>query len=173
MATYYVVHPEQYIQSRKIMFGMIQPFNSWQPRGDFSVLIPMWGTTFHALSVVSRREAPPHRDPQTASQWFDFLISAGYYEEAFLYIPSLRTQVFLFPGTLCAFSGRLLRHSVTHAYSANTELHAECDTPERVCLAYYLRTQIAINLGIELGSFSLGAPMNWDGECYSVVAPDI
>lgn len=176
MATYYVLHPEQYLQSRRMMFSIIHPDNPFRPTGDYSKLLPMWGTTFHALSIVAKRESPAHRDPKTCSHWFDLLISAGRYDQAFLYIPSLRTQFLLLPGTLSAFSGQLFRHSVTHAYKlhySDLEAVATTEFAERFCLAYYLRRQTAVNLQIDTGSFAMGATCEWEGECYAPVPPDL
>lgn len=155
MATFYVLHPRQYIQSREIMFAMMHPDNSSHNTVDWDELLPLWGTTFHAISGISRRSAPPHRDPRTSSVWFDFLVSAGQYGDAWLHLPSLQTQCFVPPGTLSAFSGRLIRHSVSHAYTLAAEAGLADQVGNRLCLAYYMRTEHAHNLQVPIGCFAL------------------
>lgn len=92
------------------------------------------------------------------------LVSAGQYGDAWLNLPSLRTQCLVPPGTLCAFSGRLIRHSVTHAYISPTESEYDDQIGNRLCLAYYMRTEHASALNISVGSFALAGKIGGRGE---------
>jgi hypothetical protein len=105
MITLYIIHPTLYLASREMVFGMIDKDTAGPNSVDWDTLLPLWGTTFHSISVMARRETPPHRDSGTCSKWFDFLVSIGHYDVAWLHLSNLRTQFAVTPGTLCAFSG--------------------------------------------------------------------
>lgn len=71
------------------MFAMMDPNNTFDPSVNWEDLLPIWGTTFHAIPGVARRKALPHRDPGTSTQWFDLLVSGGEYGDVWLSLPSL------------------------------------------------------------------------------------
>ncbi|KAI6000138.1 hypothetical protein F5J12DRAFT_784451 [Pisolithus orientalis] len=49
-------------------------------------------------------------DPHSWSDWYDMLVTVGSYEDCVLDIPMLGLQFLYNPGTVVAFSSRLLRH---------------------------------------------------------------
>ena len=95
-----------------------------------------WSTVYTNLSLISNRKTPLHRDPQSRSDWFDLLATVGEYQDCFLNIPTLGVQLEYSPGTVVAFSGRLLRHGVIE------------EGGDRCCLAYYMRDNIHNWLGV-------------------------
>jgi hypothetical protein len=123
-----IMHPELYnagIDAMKVL-------NDWAISNDplMANTLLHWSTVYTNVSIVANRSAPLHRDPQSRSDWYDLLVSVGDYEDCVLDIPSIGLQLEYGPGTVVAFSGRLLWHGVNEV-SGN-----------RCSLAYYMRDNI-------------------------------
>ncbi|KIN94696.1 hypothetical protein M404DRAFT_114910, partial [Pisolithus tinctorius Marx 270] len=69
------------------------------------------------------------------------LVTVGDYEDCVLDIPTLGLQFLYNPGTVVAFSGRLLRHGVSSVGG------------NRCCFAYYMRDNIHNWIGIPRGDW--------------------
>lgn len=103
-----------------------------------------WGTVFNALSVISNRETPYHRDNQSRHQWYDLVTTFGTYPDARLSLPGLGIELPYHSGTISAFSGRVLRHGVREA---------EGRPGDRLCLVYYMRESVQDRLGGQAGEW--------------------
>ena len=95
-----------------------------------------WLTVYTNLSMMSNWQTPLHQDPQSQSDWYDLLATVSEYDNCFLHIPTLRVQLEYRPGTIIAFSGRLLRHGVIE------------EGGDWCCLAYYMWDNIHNWLGV-------------------------
>ena len=89
-----------------------------------------WSSAFNGLSVISNRETPPHRDGNSLSEAYDLLVTVGPYKDGWLDLHTLGVRLKYGSGTICALSGRTVRHSVP-----------ACDG-DRLCLAFYMRNNI-------------------------------
>jgi hypothetical protein len=88
-----------------------------------------WYSPFSALSVISNHITPLHRDLQGRPEWFDMLIALGEYDHGRLSLPGLGLVLRYNPGTIAAFSGKILQHGAT------------CPG-NRACIAYYMRDTV-------------------------------
>ena len=92
--------------------------------------LDMWPSVFTAMSIISNRETPFHRDSQSRMCWYDILTSVGPYNDAPVYLSPFGIRISNTPGTICAFSGMALRHAVR--YTAQP----------RISIASYLRENV-------------------------------
>lgn len=119
----YIIHPEQYQMGRSIQDQMIR-------RNRCASTVRNWPSVMSALSVISNRETPYHRDNQSRMPWFDILTSVGPYTIAPLYLSPFRFRVNNTPGSICAFSGMAMRHAVR-----------KCQL-SRISFAWYMREYV-------------------------------
>ncbi len=129
-AVFRVMHPELYLRSREALLSLGQ-------NPEFDEILQHWGTAFNAISVISNRITPEHRDTQSRKEWFDLLVAIGNYSAATLRLPGLGIELVYHSGTLVFFSGKLLQHAVDG-----------WDGTDRVCLAYYMRDLVQERAGI-------------------------
>lgn len=87
-------------------------------------------TAFSAVSIISNRRTPFHRDPQTYLRCYDLLVSVGEYQNAPIVLDGLNIQIQNNPGTIVAVPGKTIRHGVPR-----------CAGP-RVCYALYARESL-------------------------------
>jgi hypothetical protein len=92
-------------------------------------ILEMWTSPFTALSVISNRITPPHRDCKSGRTWMDILVALGNYEEGYAQFPSLGIQVDYQPGTVLGVTSRVVPHA------------AEC-FGDRACIAFYMRENV-------------------------------
>lgn len=104
---------------------------------DLRPALQHWPSVFNAVTVLSNRETPLHRDNNSRSQWYDMLATIGPYEDACLELPGAGLKLKYSSGTILGFAGKVLRHGV-----------AECKG-ERLCLAYYMRDKVHERMGVE------------------------
>lgn len=123
-----ITHPQQYNMARQMKERLIQS-------GQCTEALQRWPMVFTAVSVITNRESPYHRDLHEGWQWFDFLLSFGPYKHAPLYLANLGVRVDNPPGTICLFGGRALLHGVRRV-------------SPRITLALYMRQNIQQELGI-------------------------
>ncbi|KAK7677485.1 hypothetical protein QCA50_003723 [Cerrena zonata] len=128
-----ITHPQQYEMAKEMKDSMITSGNCAEALGR-------WPTVFTAISVITNRESPFHRDLHESWKWFDFLLSFGPYKHAPLYLANLGIRVNNPPGTICIFGGRALWHGVRRV-------------SPRVTLALYMRKNIQKELGIQSASW--------------------
>ncbi len=122
-AILWLMHPKLYARSRTAMLNLQQ-----YPAHDNAVAA--WGSVFNALSIITNRMTPFHRDNQSRHSWFDLMLSIGDYPSAKLRLPGLDVSLEYKSGTLVGMSGRVLRHGVP-----------QCEG-ERTCLVYYMRDKV-------------------------------
>jgi hypothetical protein len=101
--------------------------------------VDLWPSAFGGLGIISNRTTPDHRDVGGCYPWYDILVAAGNYNEAFLDIKDLGTRLTYNPGTVVAICGKLLRHGVKDWAGG-----------ERLCYAHYLRGNVAHRLHMDI-----------------------
>jgi hypothetical protein len=92
---------------------------------------------FSGIEVISNRKTPNHRDSQSAAPVYDFLVSAGTHEHAWLDLPDCKARLLYNPCTVVALCGRVLRHGVE-----------DWDGGERICIAHFIRDSVHNRLGL-------------------------
>jgi hypothetical protein len=122
------MHPEQYFDGIRNMSALQQLALSGQLAIEH--VIYHWASVFNALSIISNRESPFHRDPLSRLQWFDILTSTGTYENATVSLPNLGIEMKYAPGVMLGISGKLVRHGVHRVEGA------------RICWAWYMRESV-------------------------------
>lgn len=101
-----IIHPAQYDMARKIKQ------RTTKSSAECAPVLRQWSSVFTAATIISNRESPFHRDSGSAFQWYDMLTSVGKYLEAPLFLRPIGLRIHNPPGTVCAFSGMALSHSV-------------------------------------------------------------
>lgn len=125
-----VIHPDLYRSGMDTMKRLhAQP--------DLVPALQHWTSVFNAVTVLSNRATPLHRDNHSRPQWYDMLTTIGPYEEAWLELPGIGLKLQYNSGTVMGFGGKVLRHGVP-----------EC-RGERVCLAYYMRDKVHERMEVE------------------------
>ena len=118
-----IAHPTQYDMGLKIHASM-------KSRGLCRDALACWPSAQTAISVISNRATPFHRDEKGRMQWYDLLTSIGPYTKAPLYLSPLDIRFDNTPGSVCLFSGMAMRHGVR-----------KC-TGSRIAIASYLRDDV-------------------------------
>jgi hypothetical protein len=130
-----VVQPDLYALNRECLLRLSQR------EGLLEFIVP-WGFTFNAISVISNRSSPAHRDGRSGGpQYSDVLVSLGGDDGTVLELYSLGIRCRYPSGSMAIFSGHTILHGVSNSVT------------ERVCIAGYSRPAL-------LRSTKLGAP-NW------------
>jgi hypothetical protein len=125
-----IIHPDLYIAGRECLLKLLEGPDCVEDPDNVKEIALLWSSVFNAMSVISNRSSPPHRDPKTRSEWYDILLTVGPYSVAWLDLPATGLRLLYKSGTFVAFSGKFLRHGV------------EPVDGERVCVAYYMRDNV-------------------------------
>ncbi|KIM59776.1 hypothetical protein SCLCIDRAFT_81394, partial [Scleroderma citrinum Foug A] len=110
----------------------MEVLSSWAEQNDKGMddALDTWSTVYTNISVIANRGTPLHHDSHSQSNWYDILVSVGEYKDCYLDIPTLGLKLEYSPGTIVAFSSRLLHHGVNKVDG------------HRCCFAYYMRDNI-------------------------------
>lgn len=125
-----VIHPQMYMAGKEAINRLWDGTVTVDKSETLEEILRSWSTPFNALSVINNRETPLHRDNGGCHAWFDLLATVGEYKGARMNLPGLGLRLGYEPGTVVAFSGRLLQHGVSRV------------TGERACIAYYMREMV-------------------------------
>ncbi|KAG2365340.1 hypothetical protein BDR07DRAFT_1246032, partial [Suillus spraguei] len=124
-----VMHPRQYWEGLTNMVSL-GPLAKDFHLHQISEKLGKWSSVFSALSIISNRETPFHRDSLSRMQWFDVLTSVGRYSHARMTLSSLQIELNYDPGVMVGMSGRAVRHGV-HKVDG-----------DRICWAWYMRDNV-------------------------------
>ncbi|KAG2351373.1 hypothetical protein BDR07DRAFT_1319906 [Suillus spraguei] len=124
-----VMHPRQYWEGLTNIVSLGAMANDMHLH-QISDKLGKWSSVFCALSIISNRETPFHRDSLSRMQWFDVLTSVGRYCHARMSLPSLQIELKYDPGVMVGMSGRAVRHGV-HKVDG-----------DRICWAWYMRDNV-------------------------------
>ncbi|KIM60191.1 hypothetical protein SCLCIDRAFT_124858, partial [Scleroderma citrinum Foug A] len=135
-----IMHPPLYAAGLQVR----EKLDAWSRENSPAMqdALEHWSTVYTNLSMMSNWQTPLHQDPQSQSNWYDLLATVGKYDNCFLHILTLGSACLWIilteyrPGTIIAFSSRLLRHGVIE------------EGGDRCCLAYYMRNNIHNWLGV-------------------------
>jgi hypothetical protein len=89
----------------------------------------MWSSPFTTISLMSNRDAPPHRDVGATYTCMDLLVSVGNYTGGEFKVSGLGLTFWYRPGTVIGLLGRVVRHEAAAVGG-------------RLCFAQYLRETV-------------------------------
>jgi len=135
-----IIEPDVYTAGRASLLQLAKDHNLVLNPDALAEVLPFWNIPYNALSIISNRVTPLHRDMFGRSEWMDFLVALGQYSDGRIDIPGLGLRFRYDPGCVVAFSGKLLRHGVT------------CPG-DRGCIAYYMRDTVQERLGQQVGGW--------------------
>lgn len=118
-----IMHPDLYDSGRTTMLRLTK-------QTDLHPALVLWPSVFNAVTVLSNRSTPYHRDSKSRAPWYDMLATIGQYKGAIMDLPSIRLKLAYGPGSVIAMGGKVIRHGVS-----------DCQG-DRVCLAYYMRDTV-------------------------------
>jgi hypothetical protein len=125
-----VVQPDLYKLNRESLLRLSR-------REGLQELIAPWAFAFNAVSVISNRSSPAHRDRKSGSkEYSDVLVSLGGDTGTVLELYSLGIRCWYPPGSMAIFS----RNSILHGVSESVE--------ERICIAGYTRPPVHRSVGL-------------------------
>ena len=150
---------ERSILSSAVLSGILRIMHPQQYRAGVEALqrlhhypnapseLQRWPSIFNAITIISSRHCPMHRDTGGDFHMYDILASIGDYTSARMCLMPLGIQISNSPGTVVGYSGLAIRHGV-----------APADGP-RVCHALYMRSSLQEYTGVR--------PCGWmQQECY-------
>jgi len=135
-----IIHPELYKIGRNTLECLRQNPGLVDSPQDLLKALSIWYSPFSALSVISNRVTPLHRDMQSRPEWYDMLVALGEYNHGRISLPGLGLIYCYNPGTIIAFSGKIFRHGAT------------CPG-DRACLSYYMRDNVLERVGAPMISW--------------------
>ena len=118
-----IIHPEQYRAGMDVIRYIQQTTDAGHKIGH-------WTSVFNAVTLISDRHCPMHRDTGGDFRLYDIVTSVGDYTSAPMCLMPCGIQIRNSPGTLVAFSGAAIRHGVAPADG------------HRLCHAFYMRKSL-------------------------------
>lgn len=134
-AIYSVLQPTAYGCSLEGFRQLVRKSEMVSNPQHLQAALDCWRFPMHAISIVSNRTTPLHRDKKGLKEVHDLLVALGSYTDGRFNLPGLGLRFRYDPGCLLSFSGRLLQHG------------ANCPSP-RACIIYYVREAVFKRLGI-------------------------
>ena len=130
-----IVHPELYTAGIKCLKALNDHADSIHKGEALPALLKLWSSPFTAITAISNRDTPHHRDNGSAHEWLDILVALGDYDNGQIEFPGLGMRFKYDPGTVVVFTGRVLRHG------------ANCPG-DRACIVHHMKERVVEELGI-------------------------
>ncbi|KIK80077.1 hypothetical protein PAXRUDRAFT_159626, partial [Paxillus rubicundulus Ve08.2h10] len=120
-----VMHPQMYAIGRHTLIKIWEDASA-----EIREALRVWPSVYSSLSLMVNRCLPYHLDKMGKLQWFNQLLTVGHYSNLDLVLPTLQLRLDYLPGTVVAFSGKILVHGV-----------GETDG-DRACIAWYMQDKV-------------------------------
>ena len=130
-----VIHPELYVAGVNCLKVLNKDPGLVHKGQALAAVLKVWSSPFTAITVISNRDTPYHRDNGSAHSWFDILVGLGDYKIGRIEFPGLGMRLKYDPGTILAFTGRVLQHG------------ANCPG-DRACVVYHMKSNVVRELGV-------------------------
>ena len=130
-----IIHPELYLAGIESLKTLNDVPDSIRKGEGLAAVLRIWSSPFTAITTISNCDTPYHRDNGSAHSWFDILVVVGEYENGRIEFPGLGMRLKYDPGTVVAFTGRVLRHGAT------------CPG-DRACIVYHMKQNVVRELGV-------------------------
>jgi len=131
-----IIHPELYSIGIASLKAISERPREIKKGTQLPKVLRVWGSPFTAITAISNRDTPYHRDNGAAHPWFDILVALGKYKNGRMELPGLGMRFMYDPGTVVALVGRVLQHGTI------------CPG-DRACIAYHMRSNVVTELGIQ------------------------
>lgn len=135
-ATLSIIHPQLYTVGRESMIRLWQTASAERDNKMLDIL-RIWPSVYNTASIMANRCSPYHVDMNGKVEWFDQLLTVGRYTGLDMVFPRQHLRLRYDPGTMIAFSGRLLVHGAGDVEG------------ERVCIAWYMQQKVHSAFGIQ------------------------
>jgi hypothetical protein len=135
-----IIHPELYLAGIRSLKVLNAEAGSIFKGEGLSAVLKIWSSPFTAITAISNRDTPYHRDNGSAHEWFDILVALGDYQNGRIELPGLGMRFKYDAGTVVALTGRVLQHG------------ANCPG-DRACIVYHMKENVLEELGIEKPSW--------------------
>jgi hypothetical protein len=139
-----IIQPELYKLGIQALERLLNNPTVCKEPAELVKILQLWYSPFSAVSVISNRSTPLHRDIGGRPQWLDLLIAVGEYKHGRFELPGIGLTLKYDPGTAVAFSGKIFRHG------------AHC-VGDRACIAFYMRDNVLDRLGLPVGKWLQGS----------------
>ena len=117
-----VLQPDLYEIGCKVLAELAADPDIVKNSEHLSSPLSKWNLPFNSISIYSHRTTPLHRDTLGRNEWMDLMLALGYYEHGRLELSGLNIAFKYDPGTIVAFSGKLMQYGMIcngeHAYIA-------------------------------------------------------
>lgn len=137
-----IIQPDLYELGRKAFAKLAEdPDLVTTPADSLFRALKVWAAPFNAMTVVSNRTTPLHRDTGSRAAWSDLLLALGQYEDGRLLLPPLGIVYRYNPGTIVCFSGTAFEHGAT------------C-VGNRACVVFYMKDNVMNRLGLPIATWA-------------------
>lgn len=130
-----IMHPELYELGHMAMNELWRQ-ESQKKSSEILEVLRLWPSIYSSLSLMVNKCSPVHVDVNGKPEWFDMLLTVGHYSKLHLTLPTLGLKLLYPPGTLVAFSGRLLPHGALEVPG------------DHGCIAWYMQGKVHQALNI-------------------------
>lgn len=130
-----VINPNQYNSGISAIEGIRSNPEKVKKRDLLPDLLNIWTSPSLAMSLMSNRDSPYHRNNGGSYASMDMLVSVRNYKEGKFRAPGLGMDFWYSSGTVITFAGCVIRHGATS--DAN-----------RLCLSLYQKENVLLALDI-------------------------
>jgi hypothetical protein len=136
-----IIHPELYSAGVEALRALKAHPRTITKGERLPAVLKVWSSPFTAITAISNRDTPYHRDNGSGHPWFDILLAVGDYQNGCLELPGLGMRLKYDPGTAVALTGQVLQHG------------ASCPG-DRACIAYHMKSNVVEELGLSSPSWA-------------------
>ena len=122
-----IIQPDLYQLGCQALWNLLENPDLTDNPVELICALQSWYSPFSALLVISNCLTPFHQDLQGQPEWFDMLIALGEYLHGRLSLPGLSLVLQFNPGTVTAFSGKILQHGATCDGNCACIIYYMCD----------------------------------------------
>lgn len=130
-----IINPPVYEAGMKCVERISETASQIAKNEDLEDILQSWATPFTAMSLISNRNTPLHRDNGAGYTCMDLLVSVGDYKNGWFHAPGLGFNFYYYSGTVIGINGRVVRHG------------GEAEG-QRFCWAQYLRENVLAELKV-------------------------
>ena len=121
-----IIHPEQYRQGIDCLKQLHEHPEVLSDSSSIGDVLQYWSAPFTAMTIISNRTTPYHRDTGGDFGAFDILLNISTARHLTFRLPYLGLKLGYNNGAIIALTSRLLVHGV-------------CSYGERVCMVYHTK----------------------------------
>ena len=137
-----IIHPQLYEQGMEALRRLETENGFVDDEEELYAALKHWTPPFSALSVISNRSTPVHRDTKGRNEWIDVLVTLGEQDSTgIMTFPGLGISIKYNPSTMVGITGKVISHG------------AVFEGGERACISYYMHNKVHERLGVRVGTW--------------------